>query len=318
MSDRRKNTKGKNKIIELKFDVQEPMDLEMDALLQEELMREADELEAKLNSDPSLIGMGASDDLFVKIVEELKEKGIWEEGKDDAEGNSEENKLAGDDTAENNAEKDLKQTTVVRRKRRNCIMRRCGTVAAVMVLVFGVSMTSDASRRLVSQMWDAVFSNFGLRMTTNYVEEEKFIRNEDKKEIEDYQRASEELGVSGVDLGYLPVEMDYLKCEVDKNGGKVTFFYTYKDTIFQIAMVKKEAEGVHYYALDNESELFSMYTVGQEIEAKIGKANAEIVNTEKEVEAYIGQLQYGECNYILNGIISLNEMKKIIKNIYFL
>ena len=130
MSDRRKNTKGKNKIIELKFDVQEPMDLEMDVLLQEELMREADELEAKLNSDPSLIGTGASDDLFVKIVEELKEKGIWEEGQDDAEGDSEENKLSGDDTAEHNAEKNLKQTTIVRRKRRNRIMRRCGTCHA--------------------------------------------------------------------------------------------------------------------------------------------------------------------------------------------
>lgn len=318
MSDRRKNTKGKNKIIELKFDVQEPMDLEMDALLQEELMREADELEAKLNSDPSLIGTGASDDLFVKIVEELKEKGIWEEGKDGAEGDSEENRLAGDDTAENNTEEDLKQTTIVRRKRRNRIMRRCGTVAAVMVLVFGVSMTSDANRRLVSQMWDSVTANFGWKIATEYVEEDKVIREGgNEQEKMDFQVASEELGVAGIDLGYLPVEMDYLNCEIDKNGGKVTFFYTYKDTIFQIAMVKKEAEGVHYYALDNESELFSIYTVGQEIEAKIGKVNAEI-NTENKVEAYIGQLQYGKCNYILNGIIPLNEMKKIIKNIYFL
>lgn len=313
MSDRRKNIKGKNKIIELKFDVQEPMDLEIDALLQEELMREADELEAKLNSDPSLIGTGASDDLFVKIVEELKEKEIWEEGKDDAEGNSEENKLAGDDTAENNAEKDLKQTTVVRRKRRNCIMRRCGTVAAVMVLVFGVSMTSDANRRLVSQMWDTVFSNFGLRITTNYVEEEKFIRNEDKKEIEDYQRVSEELGVSGVDLGYLPKDMEYVRCEIDKFGGSAMFFYKYNDTIFRLTLIKKGREGVYYYTLDDSTELSSVYTSTQEIEAKIRKGNIE-----NGMETYIAQLKYGECNYILNGMISMEEMEKIIKNIYFL
>lgn len=313
MSDRRKNTKGKNKIIELKFDVQEPMDLEMDALLQEELMREADELEAKLNSDPSLIGTGASDDLFVKIVEELKEKGIWEEGQDNAEGDSEENKLSGDDTAENNAEEDLKQTTIVRRKRRNRIMRRCGTVAAVMVIVFGVSMTSDASRRLVSQMWDTVFSNFGLRITTNYVEEEKFIRNEDKKEIEDYQRVSEELGVSGVDLGYLPNDMEYERCEIDRNGGKATFFYSYQKSIFQIAIVKKEIEGVQYYALDNKQRLDSIYTQTQEIEGKLS-----LSKNENGIETYVAQLQYKDCNYIVNGIIPLEEMKQIIENIYFL
>lgn len=54
-------------------------DTELDALLEEELKREADELEARLNSDPKLIGVGASDDLFAKIVGSLKEQGVWEE-----------------------------------------------------------------------------------------------------------------------------------------------------------------------------------------------------------------------------------------------
>lgn len=313
MSDRRKNTKGKNKIIELKFDVQEPMDLEMDALLQEELMREADELEAKLNSDPSLIGTGASDDLFVKIVEELKEKGIWEEGQDNAEGDSEENKLSGDDTAEHNAEKNLKQTTIVRRKRRNRIMRRCGTVAAVMVLVFGVSMTSDANRRLVSQMWDTIEANFGLRMATDYVDEEKIVYTREKKEVQDFQKASEELGVSGIDFAYMPREMEYVRCEIDKFGGSAMFFYEYNDTIFRLTLIKKGREGVYYYALDDSTELSSVYTSTQEIEAKIRKGNIE-----NGMETYIAQLKYGECNYILNGMISMEEMVKIIKNIYFL
>ena len=54
-------------------------DTELDALLEEELKREADELEARLNSDPKLIGVGASDDLFAKIVGSLKEQGVWVE-----------------------------------------------------------------------------------------------------------------------------------------------------------------------------------------------------------------------------------------------
>lgn len=54
-------------------------DTELDALFEEELKREADELEARLNSDPKLIGVGASDDLFAKIVGSLKDQGVWEE-----------------------------------------------------------------------------------------------------------------------------------------------------------------------------------------------------------------------------------------------
>lgn len=457
MSERWKNTKGKNKIIELKFGVEEPMDLEMDALLQEELMREADELEAKLNSDPDLIGMGASEDLFAKIVGELKEKGIWEEEPERAEGldfrveefekaegqdfrveefekakkqdllengsgereevrigeeyleddheieqilrrieekegrefsqetenrepesilehemknvkganigaqkkdidysegieqedanskesienDSEENDVKENNSVEADLEKlyamlpeedrralkigrwmereqaELKQKKMVRRKRMKRIMRRGATAAAVMMLVFGVSMTSDANRRLVSKMWDSVAANFGLKIATEYVEEDRVIcEGGNEQEKIDFQMASEELGISGIDLGYLPDGMEYMRCEIDKESGKATFFYSYEESIFQIAMVKKEEEGVFYYALDNKIKLESEYTDIQKIEAKIGDAN-----TESEEETYMAQLKYEECNYILNGMISLEEMKKIIKNIYFL
>lgn len=62
---------------------------ELDALLEEELKREADELEARLNSDPKLIGVGASDDLFAKIVGSLKEQGVWEEDEEAAKATEE-------------------------------------------------------------------------------------------------------------------------------------------------------------------------------------------------------------------------------------
>lgn len=162
-------------------------------------------------------------------------------------------------------------------------------------------------------MWDTVFSNFGLRMTTNYIEEEKFIRNEDKKEIEDYQRASEELGVSGVDLGYLPKGMEYLNCEIDSMSGCAIMFYSYQDTIFRLSMIKKNEESVDYYAVDNETKFSDIFTDAQKIKAKIGPANGE-----NRKEAYVAQIQYEDCKYILNGMISLKEMQNIIKNIYFL
>lgn len=54
-------------------------DENIDDFLRECLKDEADELETQLNHDPAMIGVGASDDMYQKIVEELKKQGIWEE-----------------------------------------------------------------------------------------------------------------------------------------------------------------------------------------------------------------------------------------------
>lgn len=80
-------------------------DTELDALLEEELKREADELEARLNSDPKLIGVGASDDLFAKIVGSLKEQGVWEEDEKAVKAQEDE---AGKEDAENQKRQRMK------------------------------------------------------------------------------------------------------------------------------------------------------------------------------------------------------------------
>lgn len=86
-------------------------DTELDALLEEELKREADELEARLNSDPKLIGVGASDDLFAKIVGALKEQGVWEEDEKAVKAQKDE---AGEEDAEKSGKtKDEVQETEV-------------------------------------------------------------------------------------------------------------------------------------------------------------------------------------------------------------
>ena len=86
-------------------------DTELDALLEEELKREADELEARLNSDPKLIGVGASDDLFAKIVGSLKEQGVWEEDEKAVKAQKDE---AGEEDAEKSGKtKDEVQETEV-------------------------------------------------------------------------------------------------------------------------------------------------------------------------------------------------------------
>lgn len=102
-----------------------------------------------------------------------------------------------------------------------------------------------------------------------------------------------------------------MRSEVDTEAGKAIFFYSYKSKIFQITMVKKDIEGVYYYILDDSTELSGINTLTQEVEATIGASSIDCT-------MYVAQLQYGDGTYIFNGVVSLEEMKKIVENIYFL
>ena len=317
MSRKKKNTK---KIIPLQFDQNDSEDLFLNELIKEDLMREADELEAQLANDPKLMGMGASDNLFQKIKEELMEKGVWEEEEqkpnmDEVYAMLPEEDRQALETGRRivREQEEQQQKKKKHRQIRNRFLKGIAGTAAVLVVVFGVSMSSDANRRLVSQTWDTIVANFGMRMEADYVENEKIVRTRDKQEIEDFHIASEALGIAEMDLGYLPRGMKYLNCKLDRNAEKVTFFYSYQENVFQISMNKKNTEGVYYYALDDNTNEKTIYTFDQEIEARIGTTNID-----DTTEMYIVQLQYKDCNYILNGIISLEEMEKIVKNIYFL
>lgn len=315
MSRKKKNTE---KIIPLQFDQSNPDDLLMDEFLKEDLMREADELEAQLENDPKWKNIRAADDLFQKIQAELKEKGVWEEEEPAPdleelyamlpEADRQALELGRRLAREQEQQQAQKQK---RRRTRSRIVKRMAGVAAMVAVVFGISMSSDANRRLVSQTWDTIVANFGIRMAADYVDDEKILRDRDKHEIEDFHTASMELDIPEVDFGYLPEGMKYLNCQLDEIAGKATFFYSYQENIFQVIMMKKSLEGVYYYTLDENSELISVYTENQEIETKIGKANVEN-------ETYVAQLQYGGGNYILNGMISMNEIEEIVKYIYFL
>lgn len=317
MSRKKKNTK---KIIPLQFDQNDSEDLFLNELIKEDLMREADELEAQLANDPKLMGMGASDNLFQKIKEELMEKGVWEEEEQKPNLDevyamlSEEDRKALETGRRIVREQEEQQRKKKKRRQiRNRFLKGMAGTAAVLVVVFGVSMSSDANRRLVSETWNTIVANFGVRMAANYVDEEKIVRTRDEQEMEDFHKASEVFDVAEMDLKYLPREMQYLNCQIDAEAGKAIYFYSYGENIFQVTIMKSDIEGVSYYTLDDDTELKLVYTKNQEVEVKIGA-----INTKDQEVMYMAQMEYEKGNYILSGVISSEEMEKIVKNICFL
>lgn len=364
MNEKKNKTGSTKKVVP--FDIDEKLldDEKIDRLIKESLIEEADKIEAELENDPALIGVGASEDMFQSIVSRLKEQGDWEEEKEIEENpeNTKEIKNAEDVTETKEAKeikgikegkesegtkeiledqkseqekleelyqmlpeedrhalelgKQVKKEKEIRRKKRKQrwkILKRGGVVAAVFLLVFGVSMTSEANRRLVLKAWNGLMRNFGFILPTDYVEKGENIQGKSKEELEAIEVINEKMEMPVIDFVYMPEGMRFQRYEIIGDGLEATIFYAYRDKIFTVTMVKIDQEGTMYYALDNEAVLREMISIDQKLEAKVWETNLNL-----EEETYVAEIEYNGCRYICNGMIPLEELEKILKSAYFL
>lgn len=374
--------KENKKIVPFDITRMDPEDLETDRFLRESVKEEADELEKRLNSDPSLIGVGASDDLFDAIVGKLKEQGLWEEEENEtAESEtsdvkqeekavenapekeslprsdveySQEQRVSGVDRVEKCTENGSdcgktsgseqisdsgkaeeghrilseeeetllelgrqtmkqKEKRAMRRRKWGHVLKRCGAVASVFVVIGGIGMTSEANRKVVMKAWDAVMENFRFRIATDNVEEGRSIYaelfGEEKEAFEDIR---EKLEIPILFFLYKPEEMLFLEYEINTEDSHAVMIYTYQDKVFTVDTLGKQAEYTNYYSADGEEELIDSYDI-------VG-AGVEIwrASTKDEEDAYIVEIRKNDSRYILNGVMPVEELKKIIEYSTFL
>lgn len=427
MRDEKKKNESGKKI--LSFDISDEMleNPEIDKFLKDSLIQEADELESELNHSPDLVGVGASDDLFMSIVGKLKEQGVWEEEDENFAGaeaiitegksgdcntakaeeiykdedgiehkvgtgykaetghtaeNGTENEA--EDKAENKSvnktglgeinavedvpedkvdlkakmelrndekstshkqsteeisaeladinkayhllsEEDLedmalgrqmrekKEKKIQKTRHRRKVLKRLGVAVAAFAIVFGVSMTSDANRRLVLNAWDGLLQNMGFRMSTNYLGVMESVRSKTKEEEQALEDISQDLNIAVINFEYLPDGMEYQGYDISIDALQAVLLYSYQGKIFNVAMIRMDREGSAYYVLDNEAVLRETVVNDQNIEAKIWETNLEL-----EEETYVAEIEYNGCRYVLNGMLSLEEIEKIVEFAFIL
>ena len=249
-------------------DVQEELeDAAMDRFLRQSIIEDADRIERELNEDPKLIGIGASDDLFGKIVEELKTKGIWE---GDKETNDDERPEPVQKEQQKPAVYDMlseadrealafgyqmqkkEQERKEKRKKRNRRLKHVSAAVVALVLVGGIGFSTEASRRWIFQVGDAIVENFGVSIKNNFVEEENRIRIWNENEETALQEIKQKVDISPVKLMYLPQGMRFLSYDIDTESLCANIFYEYRDSMFIVYMFNNETENVFYYHVDEK------------------------------------------------------------------
>lgn len=337
MDKGQKDKREKNKISP--FDITDEMleDPELDAFLKESLKQEADEIEAEIEEDLSLRGIGASEDMFDAIVEKLKEQGIWEE---ETESEAEEESLSSQQDAETGKTPESleslyqklppedrealelgrkavqkEQKRKIRRRKRNKILKRGGTVVAALAVVFGLSMTSEANRSLLLRVWEGLMLDLSYRVSTDYVREED-VRSKTREELKAMQEIEEKLGASAIDFEYLPEGMKYDNYMIAANNREANMFYLYQDNIFSVNitnMQNVDSNSSAYVALMQKAVVVNTVKNEQDLEITIYETDRDL-----EESMYSAELEYNDFRYFMSGINSQEKMEKIAEFIYIL
>lgn len=260
----------------------------------EALREEAEQIERELKEDPFIDSMDPPKELYNKIVQELKDKGIYHEDEDEVSEEKEEV-----------VEKKKKVVFYSRWKRAG----KCAAIVCLTMLgVFGVAMTSEANRvYLISQVESWLGTDSNLKINNSGIHQDG-----DLSEFEAKQVIENTLNIKAPRLIFIPEGMSFSSYSVDEESCIALMQYTYEDHIISLYMSNSQ----------NESAEFSAYD-GVKLESPITNANhvnVEIweIKDERDVQPnYVAKWEYKNCYYELSGKLDIETFTKIIQEITF-
>ena len=224
-------------------------------------------------------------------------------------GLSEEDKEAlrlGREMLKNQGEEKIIRTTG--RKKRT--LRRLVALAAVLVLVMAIGMTSFGGPERVLQF---VKSSVGGRQVSkvNSSDKNKIIEEEDEEKA--YEKIAEEFGIEPVRIVWRPDGMKFERMELDSDiqVAELDYLYNGENTEFIVSASYGEVS----LGADNEDEITDCYYVQtKETQAEV----SEYKTPETETNRYKAEFKYKNLYYCLTGTMTKEELEKILHNLYFM
>ena len=247
--------------------------------LNEEVKREAEQIEKEVESRSDLDDIEVSDDMEASLFNKIQEYEY---------------------------DKRLKKVHY-RRKRRYII----AALAAVIVLVCGSVMTGVGSKSYWKVIWERIAGD-GATAITN-VEDMDSHETEDIDEMGVYREINEKFGVSIVRFKYKPRGMALSRYTLDEEQRKAYIFYDYYGEMIRYSIYMNDADSsfgqkdldllLDEYQIDNNGQI--IYIEEYKVE-------------DSQPNRYIAEFKYKDAQYQLMGVMKKTEFDKIIKNLIFL
>lgn len=247
--------------------------------LNEEVKREAEQIEKEVENRSDLDDIKVSDDMEASLFNKIQEYEY---------------------------DKRLKKVHY-RRKRRYIIV----ALAAVIVLVCGSVMTGVGSKSYWKVIWERINGEESSNIIN--VEDMESQESNDVDEVGVYREITEKFGTYIVRLGYKPKGMILKRYIVDEEQRKTFLFYEYNKEVIRYSIYMNDMDSS--LGQKETDKLLNEY----EIENNQQIINVEEYKVDdSDLNRYIAEFKYKDAYYQLIGIMKKTEFDKIIKNLIFL
>ena len=275
--------------------------------LDEEECKRADAYEQKLNADESLKDIEATPEMFEDIMRRVA---AVDAEKDEAVAQ----KAAVGEyvyvSQEDREAMELGKKVLARRKYRK-VWRGFGVAAALLAVVVGVSVSTEAGRFRIANFWNFLVGQETVIRVEN--DDPRDAVEVDFAEKEACSEIEKKTGIVPVKFMYLPDGMKFDSYEINEVHRTARLVYMYRDTFVKILMTagKNITQSL-------KSELHYDGTTVKEIPVATRYGEYVIVETKTDIgNNYMVSFERDSCSYSIIGVSTREEFKNMIENIFF-
>ena len=248
--------------------------------LENEMKKEAEQIEKKVREDRSLDDIKVSDEMEKELFNKIQDY-----------------------------EYDKRHKKVVRKKKKSKLV--IGALAAVLILVCGSVMTSVGSKSYWKTLWND--SNGDEQNNGIDVENMESIESEDIDEVGAYKEIAKVMGDSLVRMEYKPRGMVLKRYTIDKEQRMAVLFYQYGEEIIKYYMYINSTDSS--FGEKTVDQLLDEYEF-QNGKHSILVKQYEIKDSDEE--RYIAEFEYKDIHYQIKGSMEKEEFEKILENLFFM
>lgn len=247
--------------------------------LENEMKKEAEQIEKKVREDRFLDDIKVSDEMEKELFNKIQDY-----------------------------EYDKRHKKVVRKKKKSKLV--IGALAAVLILVCGSVMTSVGSKSYWKVLWER--ENGDENSNIINVENMDTKESEDIDEVGAYKEIAKVMGDSLVRMEYKPRGMVLKRYTIDKEQRMAVLFYQYGEEIIKYYMYTNSTD--LSFGEKTVDQLLDEYEF-QKGKHSILVKQYEIKDSDEE--RYIAEFEYKEIHYQIKGSMEKEEFEKILENLFF-
>lgn len=263
-------------------------------------MEEAVFIEREIQDIPDKEEWEPTEEKFQALLAKAKENGLITEKEDAMD-------MADSQKNQSRREKKIHKTNKITIRKR--VMKWSAVAAAVVIGVFGVSMSSEANRAYIMQEVSKLFGN-DVNTKLNNVD----VLESDRTEEYARQEIENTLGVKVPLFYYMPPEMVYQNCEIDEQAQLAFMQYQYEEQVIYF-MIFANDKDMSRLSRDDSGEYVGEIENNLPTNAKVSLW--KVFEEGDEVPTYRLKWIYKNTYFEFFGKLSEEEIKKIGEQMYF-